>query len=290
MSAARLRGARAQVLRRAPPSVKKPSAALLRFFAVYLSRYMPRHFHALRLAHRERWPSGSRPLLVCVNHPSWWDPMVCLQLSFFLERAAEHYAPIDAAALEHYGLLRGIGLFPVEQGSLRGTKQFLRSAFEIFARPGAVLWMTPQGGFVDVRVRPTVFRSGLDALLRRMEQVTVLPLALEYTFWDERLPEALGMLGEPMVFDRGVLQGSPAATTAGDAVAASLVQTQDALAAFSLRRDPSDFTAIFAGRQGTGGVYGVWQRIRSVIRGGGLHPEHGSLKEPGSESPGGRER
>jgi hypothetical protein len=274
----------------APPSVKKPSVALLRFFAVYLSRYMPRHFHALRLAHKERWPRGARPLIVCVNHPSWWDPMVCLRLSFFLEQSAEHYAPIDAEALQRYGLLRGLGLFPVEQGSLRGAKQFLRSASTILARPGAVLWMTPQGGFVDVRVRPTIFRSGLHSLLRRLEQVTVLPLALEYSFWDERLPEALAMLGVPLVFEKGMLQGAPTALTAGDAVAAALTRTQDALAASALRRDSGDFTAIFAGRQGTGGVYGVWQRIRSGIRGDGFHPEHTRLKELRAKSPGERKR
>jgi 1-acyl-sn-glycerol-3-phosphate acyltransferase len=282
MKAAAPRGGYASQARSVPAPLQRPSKAVLRFFAVYLSRYLPKHFHALRLAHAERWPCSAGPLgplIVCVNHASWWDPMVCLRLSFFLSRAGEHYAPIDAVALARYGLLRKLGMFPVEQGTLRGAKQFLRRASAALARPCGVLWLTPQGSFADVRVRPVVFRAGLDALLRRMEQVTVLPLALEYTFWNERLPESLALFGEPLQFERGVLRGGAATQSPGAVVASALEQAQDTLAALALRRDPRAFTAIFSGRQGTGGVYGLWQRIRSAARGEGFSPEHGGVAQ-----------
>ena len=248
----------------------RPSRALLRFFDNYLHYFVKRHFHALRLAGAEHWLLGERPLIVCLNHASWWDPLTSIQLSRFLEKQADHYAPMDEVAFARYGILRRLGLFPVEQGTARGGAQFLRAASMLLKDPNAVLWITPQGGFTDVRARPVVFRAGLDAVLRRAGQVTVLPLALEYTFWDERLPEALALLGEPVRFARG--SGNP-----GRQVAAALEQTQNALAALALRRDPALFTSVLAGSSGTSGIYGAWQRLRARVRGQRFQPEHSNL-------------
>lgn len=259
------------------PAPERPSRALLRFFDLYLYLFVRRHFHALRLAGAQHWPQQTRPLVVCLNHPSWWDPLTSILLSRYLQRAADHYAPMDALAFSRYGVLRKLGLFPVEQGTARGAAQFLRASSHLFADPNAVLWVTPQGGFTDVRTRPTVFRAGLDALLRRVPRVTVLPLALEYTFWDERLPEALALLGEPLVFSGGRLVGGSNLRAPGAEVAAALERTQDALAALGAARDPAPFTSVLAGAAGISGIYGGWQRLSAWARGERFASQHGSL-------------
>ncbi len=262
-------------------SPDRPSRALLRFFDLYLWLFVRRHFHALRLAGAHHWPSATRPLIVCLNHPSWWDPLTSILLSRYLQRPADHYAPMDALAFSRYGVMRKLGLFPVEQGTARGAVQFLRAAAHLFADPNAVLWITPQGGFTDVRTRPVVFRAGLDALLRRTPEATVLPLALEYTFWDERLPEALAMLGDPLVFHHGHLAGArPNRTpdrTPGEHVAAALEQTQNSLAALGAARDPAPFTSVLAGASGISGIYGGWQRFHAWTRGQRFASKHSSL-------------
>ena len=260
----------------------RPSRPLLRFFDVYLALFVRRHFHAVRVAGAEQWRRAPRPLVVCLNHPSWWDPLTSILLSRFVEKTADHYAPMDEIAFARYGILRRLGLFPVEQGTPRGGAQFLRAASHILHDANAVLWVTPQGGFTDVRMRPVVFRAGLDALLRRMPQVTVLPLALEYTFWDERLPEALAMFGEPLLFREGKLAGGDEQKTPGDAAAGGLAATQDALARLAALRDPALFTPVLAGGAGTGGIYGGWQRLRAAARGERFQAEHGSLGKHGS--------
>lgn len=259
-----------------PGFPRRPSRALLRFFDVYLHFFVRKHFHALRLAHAERWPGSAEatddlPLIVCLNHPSWWDPLTAIVLSRFLERDADHYAPIDALAIERYGILERLGLFAVEQGSRKGAVQFLRSGAAVLSAQRSVLWVTPQGGFTDVRTRPVAFRAGLDALLRRMPRVRVLPLALEYTFWDERLPEALAMLGRPLVFSRGD------AAAPGEQVAAALERAQDELAILASRRDSSLFCTVLTGAAGTSGMYGGWQRVRARLRGERFDAEHASL-------------
>ena len=294
----------AAVSARSRPSVGlvRPSRALLRFFDIYFAHFFSRHFHALRIAGAEHWGlSAGTPRVVCLNHPSWWDPLTAILLSRYLERDADHYAPMDALAFRRYGILRKVGLFPVDQGNdqgkaqgdtqstahgaARGAAQFLRASRQILADQRAVLWLTPQGEFTDGRTRPLAFRPGLDALLRRTESVTVLPLALEYTFWDERLPEALALLGPPLRFSSGELAGhnSYERGRAGAAVAHALASAQDALAARSALRDPNLFQPVLAGSSGIGGIYGTWQRLRARLTGGRFDPEHGSLHpHPGS--------
>jgi 1-acyl-sn-glycerol-3-phosphate acyltransferase len=252
---------------------QKPSRALLRFFDRYLAFYVPRHFHALRLAHSARFPRDARPLIVCINHASWWDPLTSIVLSRHLLPQADHYAPIDALALGKYGILRKLGLFPVEQNTPRGGVQFLRAAQHILADANSLLWLTPQGHFTDVRTRPVVFKSGLDALLRRLPQVTVVPLAYEYTFWDERLPELLANCGEPVVI-------TPDVESPGAKIEVALARTQDELAELATLREAARFEAVMAGGTGVSGVYSLYQRARAALTGKAYRPEHGSIHQP----------
>ncbi len=238
--------------------VRKPSRFLLRFFDIYLSLYVPFRFNGLRLAFAERFPVDTRPLIVVINHPSWWDPLTSILISRFLMRRADHYAPIDALSLPRHRILGGLGLFPVEQGTPRGAVQFLRAAQRVLADRNAVLWLTPQGGFTDVRVRPVVFKSGLASLIKRLDEVTVLPLAYEYTYWDEPKPEMLACCGEPLRFKRGRAGGE-----AGGQVAAALGRAQDELAGLASMRDPRLFTTVMAGK---GGLRAAGRNVLAALR------------------------
>src|SRR3712207_1326217 len=98
-------------------SVKLPqvSPAIFRFFRRYTASYLRRHFHSIRLAQRSAaTPLKNFPLIVCLNHPSWWDPLVCLQLATSVFPEHSHYAPIEAAALARYRIFERIGFFGVQ--------------------------------------------------------------------------------------------------------------------------------------------------------------------------------
>ena len=58
-----------------------------------------------------------------------------------------------------------------------------------------MLFLTPQGKFADVRA-PLVFAPGLEHLAARAPRAHFLPLAIEYTFWEERKPEVLLAFGQ----------------------------------------------------------------------------------------------
>ena len=77
-------------------------------------------------------------------------------------------------------------------------------------------------------------------LARREPEAVLVPLALEYCFWNERLPYVLAHFGEPV---------EPSGMEAG------LEAAMDRLAAAAQRRDEGAFRCLLRGKSGTGGVY-----------------------------------
>lgn len=249
------------------------SGLTLRFFQRIVRRYLRRHFRAVQAQHADRLRGLRGPLIVYGNHSSWWDPMLVVLLGQLLLPHRKHYAPMDARALEQYPILRRLGIFPVEMASPRGAASFLRTA-EAVLRSDGVLWLTPQGRFADPRDLPLAFRPGLAALALKLPDIPLLPLAVEYTFWDERLPEVLLHFGEVTHVAPGA---SVAATTREleDALARAMYELQRAAVA----RDPAAFETLFTGARGTGGAYSLLRRLRAVAGGRRAQLDHTSREE-----------
>jgi 1-acyl-sn-glycerol-3-phosphate acyltransferase len=256
------------------PAISKP---VLSFFRRIVRGYFRRHFHAVRIARAERFRGLAGPLIVYANHSSWWDPMVCVLMAAELMPERRHYAPMDAAALERYSLLKHLGIFPVEMKSARGAVQFLRTG-EAILKSGGVLWVTPQGRFADARERPLVFKPGMAALAARVAdavgQCTLLPLAIEYPFWDERLPETLLYLAEPLV----VFAGESADSVQARSLAA-LEAALEEIKAKAIARDAAGFDLLSRGTLGAGGFYALGQRALAFILRRPYVPEHTPMTE-----------
>jgi len=244
---------------------------LFRGFRRYCVRYVRKHFHALRLSKASSpFPPTSEPVLIVMNHPAWWDPLI----AFVLSRECadrEHFGAIDAVAFEQYRFFKWIGFVGVDATSLRGAAEFLKTGEAILSQPGHAFWVTAQGRFSDVRERPLQLKSGVGYLATRMERGVILPLAVEYCFWDERTPEALVRVGEPMrVADHAGLSGK----NWTQLIEAGVTRTLDLLNADAMSRDPDRFTTLVSGRTGIGGMYDRWRRFRSWIRGEKFDSSH----------------
>jgi 1-acyl-sn-glycerol-3-phosphate acyltransferase len=252
------------------------SRLLLNWFTWYSRRYVRRHFHSLRISRAGLPPAtGQTPLVIYSNHASWWDALVGLVLKseLFPERSA--FAPIDAAQLERYKFFRKLGFFGVEQKMPRGAIQFLRTAENVLREPNSLLVVTPQGRFADVRERPVRFEAGLGHLAKRAEGTVFVPMATEFVFWEERLPEILVRFGEPV-------EVRAEHSTAFDAkywttlFEQKLEATQDALAAAALHRDANEFQTVLRGGAGQGGIYDWWRAAKARMRGEDFRKEHGT--------------
>ena len=259
-------------------SLKRPriSSLLLHWFTWYSRRYLRRHFHSLRVSLAGLPPGAAHlPMVIYSNHASWWDALVGLVLKheFLSERTA--FAPIDAEALTRYKMFSKLGFFGVEQGTQRGAVQFLRTAENILRHRNSLLVITPQGRFSDVRERPVHFQAGLGHLATRVEQAVFLPMATEFVFWEERLPEILVRFGEPIEVTANPAQGLDAKSWT-TVFQQKMAATQDALAAEAQRRNPDEFQTVLHGGAGQGGIYDWWRAAQATWRGEHFCKEHGT--------------
>lgn len=255
------------------------SPLLLSMFEKYAGRYLAQHFHALRLSQAQRpdpMAIRGKPLIVYFNHPSWWDPLVCLRLAeqFFPDR--KNYAPMDASALSKYPFFERLGFFGVELGSARGARRFLHVSQQVLSHPDSALWIAAEGQLTDPRARPVRLRSGIGHLAVRVRQAVLLPVALEYPFWEERTPEALARFGEEIPAGEAGLKATDWTAVLEIRLQAAL----DALAADSLSRDPGRFDVLLGGTAGVSGVYDAWRRLKARLRGERFQPEPGDEELP----------
>ncbi len=254
---------------RADDPIALRSEFLFRGFVRYVHFSAGRRFHGVRIL-RGALPAAppDRPLIVFSNHPGWWDPIFYFLLGDRLFSEHTSFGPMEAAALQRYAVMRRLGVFGLEPGP-RGAVRFLRTAGRVLSRPRHMLWITAEGKFTDPRTRPVQLRPGVAHLARLAERAVLLPLALEYPFWNESKPEALAAFGEP-------LYGDPALDVAAwqARLAAALEQTMDRLAAAAMTRDPQHFSSVLEGRTGVGGVYDLVRRVGAWSHGRRFDPRH----------------
>jgi 1-acyl-sn-glycerol-3-phosphate acyltransferase len=248
------------------------SPLLARWFLGYARNYARKSFHAVRVAEEHNALSAfGHPLLVYMNHPSWWDPIVSALLCSEYFRTYRHYAPIDAVALEKYKFFGRIGFFGVAQNDRRSVRRLLEVGSQILNDNGSALWVTPQARFADVRERPLRIGPAIAHLARQSPQCVVLPVAIEYAFWEERTPEALVRFGRPIKgSDLSEIWHKP------EFFEAALTDTMNALAADSIGRNSQRFRVVASGKAGIGGVYDVWRRLKANLRGRSFRAEHGA--------------
>lgn len=257
---------------RAPTELPTFSPTLSRWFGRYLRSYFRRNFAGVRLkADLDESVLRDRPIVVYANHPSWWDPIFFMLIHQAAFPGRGMYGPMEAKALEKYGFMRRLGVFGVDLDSPRGAVTFLRTSRAILDQPGATLWITPQGRFCDARERPVRLEPGLAHLARSVPRLAMLPLAVEYPFFDERNPEALALFGPPVLAEE--IQ-SRDVDVWNERLAERLTATLDELAAFAVARDPSPFRTLVGGRVGVGGVYDAWRRLKAWSRGKTFRPGH----------------
>ncbi len=247
----------------------------IRGFNRHVRRYVRKHFHAVRLANASApIPDDDAPLLVALNHPGWWDPMLGAILTDLFPRHA-HYAAIDALMLKKYWAFNKLGFFGVDQTSLRGGAQFLRTGLDILSEDKRAVWVTAQGGFADVRTRPLNLKGGVGHLAAKLTRGWVLPVALEYTFWTESKPEALVRVGEPLpMVSRETTASTHGSKDWTQRIEVALTAALDGLNADAISRDPARFTTILGGTAGVGGVYDAVRRGVAFATGQKFDPSH----------------
>lgn len=239
-----------------------------------------RHFHSVAITESSLATvkiDRAEPLIVFANHPSWWDPLIAHFLNRRLFSPRQFFAPIDAEALEQYRVFAKLGFFGVRLNSTKGAADFLRQSTAILERCDTALWLTPEGRFADARDHSEELMPGLAHLCSRVQRsrvqrATAIPLALEYVFWEERLPVCLAHFGEPSpVSECNNLTKSQWSEKLSD----QLRTAQTELAELSMARSSEPFQNLLQGKAGGGMFYDIARRLKSVATGQRFRASHG---------------
>lgn len=240
----------------------RPSPRFRRFFGRYSVRLINKRFNAIRVERASVGVLNSLrddpgPILLAMNHASWWDPLLGLVLC---ERFLPYHtgsAPMDMEQWKTFRFMRKLGLFGVDPGhpdALRAMVDHVSGLIE--AMPRTVFVITPQGAFADVRT-PVRVRPGLATLAAHLPHAKLYSIACEYAFWTDQRPE---------VFLRATqIQRPVAPTTPGwhRAITRAMQQNQADLAGLVVNRDPDAFDLLFT-RSGSrvNPAYDLMARIR----------------------------
>ncbi|MFO0822055.1 MAG: hypothetical protein U0792_02875 [Gemmataceae bacterium] len=129
---------------------------LFRLFRWYSRRYVRKHFHAVRLSKSGHNfpPSDHEPLLIVLNHPAWWDPMICMVLSWLIAEERDQFAAIDAEAVKRYAGVQEDGVHSGGHAKPPWGGRVRSDGTTILSQSDRVYWVTAPGRFTDVRERP----------------------------------------------------------------------------------------------------------------------------------------
>ncbi|QDT11790.1 lysophospholipid acyltransferase family protein [Planctomycetes bacterium K23_9] len=249
-------------------------------FHRFLSGYLRRHFHAVAITREQRSEStisDQEPLIVYVNHPSWWDPLLAHFLNRQLFPNRQFYAPIDADALAQYRVFAKLGFFGVQSEVMAGASQFLKVSKRILTAPNTALWLTPEGRFADPRDHQAPMMPGLAHVCSKMQSGCVLPLAMEYVFWEERLPVCLVQQGDPIRIADVPQQSSSqdAKSHWNELLCSRLRESQIRLSQMAIARSSEPFENLLHGKKGAGVFYDTMRRLRSLASGRSVRVSHG---------------
>jgi hypothetical protein len=166
---------------------------------------------------------------------------------------------MEELQLRRYAFFRWLGVFAVDSVSSVAGRRFLRATDMILQQPDAMLWVTPEARFVDVRERPVRFAPGLAHVAIRYPDSVFAPLAVEYAFGTEKRPEVYLRFGTAR-------RGRDWGASVGEAhenLERALCGTQDLLAGEVISRSKADFRTILRGDQGVSLPYDAWRRVKA---------------------------
>ena len=153
------------------------------------------------------------PMLMVVNHSSYWDALMIVWLSERVLRVPG-YAWMHLHNLARLPFFRLLGAFGVDgqtPGDIKAALAYVQQRLE--SGPCA-LWIFAQGDEKPAARRPLAFAGGSAWIARRSPSAQVIPVALHYGFGPAQKPEVRICFGAPLLADKGTPAQHEQAVTA----------------------------------------------------------------------------
>jgi hypothetical protein len=172
------------------------SRQFLRVFGWYACRLLRKRFASVRIADGtdeviRSAADSDQPVIVAMNHPSWWDPIIGVTIKHLYMPQRFAISPIDMAMYKRFGFMKRLGLFGIDPDHPEASSAMLDYIHSCAStHPDIALFITPQGQFSDTRT-PIIVRPGIASAALSLTNAAVLSLSAELPFWHDQRPELL---------------------------------------------------------------------------------------------------
>ncbi|MDQ6786090.1 MAG: lysophospholipid acyltransferase family protein [Acidobacteriota bacterium] len=167
-------------------------------FAIYNRNLIKRRFNSVQICGLNEITKRNQhqPLIIYVNHSSWWDGLVAFEISHKAKLAS--FIMMEEKQLKKLFLFRRLGAFSVVRENARKAMESLDYAAGVLRQNCRnVLWVFPQGEILPNDKRPLQFYNGLSKIVKKSgKNVQFLPIAIRYEFLGDFKPEIFIKIGK----------------------------------------------------------------------------------------------
>lgn len=213
-----------------------------KIFAVYNRNLFRRRFESFQVSGLKFLPRTSRefPLIIYVNHSSWWDGLAAFQIS--KTASLDSFIMMEEKHLKKLFLFRRLGAFSVVRENRFEAAQSINYAVNLLReKTSRTLWIFPQGEILPNDIRPLKFFGGLSKIIQKLDFCFVLSIAIRYEFAGKYKPEAFLKIDKPIFFDNDKKFSRKAITKT---LEENLTRTLDELKINIVNKDFKDFENI----------------------------------------------
>ena len=160
-----------------------------KIFSVYNTNLLKRRFHSFRVKglknlHRRQ---TSLPLIIYVNHSSWWDGLAAFQISRKLN--LDSFIMMEEKQLRRFFLFRKLGAFSIIRENPRSALQSINYAVDLLKNSDRVLWIFPQGEILPNDLRPICFYNGISKIIQKTGKCSTISITFRYEFLNDFKPQ-----------------------------------------------------------------------------------------------------
>lgn len=175
----------------------KKSVWFEKIFAIYNRNLFRRRFQALRIEGIENL--NKFPLIIYCNHSSWWDGLVAFEIS--KKAKLNSYIMMEEKQLKNLFLFRKLGAFSVVRENPREAVKSVNYAANLLKeKADRAIWLFPQGKILPNDIRPLEFYNGISRIAEKVENCSIVPIAIRYEFFGDWKPEIFVKIGESEKF------------------------------------------------------------------------------------------
>ncbi len=166
-------------------------------FSFYNTGLLRKHFYRIFLSGEKNLLPllKNNTVILYANHSNWWDGLAAFYLSKTIWNI-DAYVMMDIEQMQKYIFFKRVGAFSVNRSNAKEALESVEYAVDLLRNHRRVLWIFPQGKMQHNDFRPIVFFNGISKIAQKLNDVTLIPVALRYEFLMEQRPEIFISIGK----------------------------------------------------------------------------------------------